>query len=121
MTVTCTANPEEHTCEAYDEPFGEIVFGVINQIIFEWETRPLPTTAELEENERQRQREVASRMAREEARALGLVEFTAHVRPDGRAPDGKTWSYTRGEWVREDFRKQQQQQVVDKSEYVEVD
>ena len=121
VTVTCTANPEEHTCEAYDEPFGEIVLGVIDQIIFESDTRPLPTTAELEENERQRQREVASRMAREEARALGLVEFTAHVRPDGRAPDGKTWSYTRGEWVREDFRKQQQQQVVDKSEYVEVD
>lgn len=119
VTVTCTANPEEHTCEAYDEPFGEIVFGVINQIIFEWETRPLPTTAELEENERQRQGEVASRMARDEARALGLAEFTAHVRPDDRAPDGKTWSYTRGEWVREDFRKQQQ--VVDKSEYVEVD
>ena len=35
VTVTCTANPEEHTCEAYDEPFREIVLGVIDQIIFE--------------------------------------------------------------------------------------
>jgi len=119
VTVTCIANPEEHTCEAYDDTYGEIVFGVINQIEEEWETRPPPTPAEQAEHEENRRREVASPMARDEARALGLLDFTAHVRPDGRAPDGKTWSYTRGEWVREDFRKQQQ--VVDKSEYVEVD
>ena len=84
VTVTCTANPK-HTREAWDEPFGEIVVGVINQIKFLDQTSPLSTTAEYEEYQR---REVASRRAPEEARALGLADFTVHVRPDGPASDG---------------------------------
>ena len=110
--VRCSAN-KKHECEACDEPVDEIVFGVIDQINKEEET------SEEEEKRRMAQKQ-AKRRAKEEAKTLGLADFTAHVRPDGPAPGGKTWSFTRGEWVREDFLRQQQQ-MVDKSEYVEVD
>ena len=111
-TVMCTAN-RKHFCEACDEPVDEIVFGVIDQINKEEEV------SEEEEKRRAAQKQ-AERRAKEEAKTLGLADYTAHVRPDGPAPGGKTWSFTRGEWVREDFLRQQQQ-MVDKSEYVEVD
>jgi len=110
--VQCTAN-KKHFCEACDEPVDEIVFGVIDQINKEEEV------SEEEEKRRAAQKQ-AERRAKEEAKTLGLADYTAHVRPDGPAPGGKTWSFTRGEWVREDFLRQQQQ-MVDKSEYVEVD
>ena len=118
-TVSCTAN-RKHECEAYSEPVADIVFEVIDQINKEEAARPPPTEEEVKRLAAERAREYAERKAKEEAKTLGLADFTAHVRPDGAAPGGKTWSFTRGEWVREDFLRHQQQ-MVDKSEYVEVD
>lgn len=92
--ITCTANPK-HVRAAHDKPFDKIVFGVINAV-----EREIAAAADAQiEQERHRSTE---RKAAEEAAALGLLEYTVHARPDGPAPDGKTWSFTRGDWVNED-------------------
>eukprot|EP01046_Picozoa_sp_COSAG06_P052344 COSAG06_NODE_8766_length_2076_cov_1.308042_2_plen_170_part_00 len=92
--ITCTVNPK-HVRAAHDKPFNKIVFGVINAV-----EREIAAAADAQiEQERHRS---AERKATEEATALGLVEYTVHARPDGPAPDGKTWSFTRGDWVDEE-------------------
>ena len=93
--ITCTVNPK-HTREAQNPPFGKIVFGVINAIEHDI------AAAEDEQIEQERQR-FAKRKAAEEALALGLgPDYDVHARPDGPAPDGKTWSFVQGVWVGEE-------------------
>jgi hypothetical protein len=41
----------------------------------------------------------SKRAAADESAALGLQAGEYHVRPDGKAPDGMTWSFRLGEWV----------------------
>ena len=33
----------------------------------------------------------------------GLEDYETHARPDGPAPDGKTWSFALGKWQDEDY------------------
>jgi hypothetical protein len=90
--ITCTVNPK-HTREAQNPPFEKIVFGVINAIEHDI------AAAEDAQIEQGRQR-FAERKAAEEALALGLgPDHAVHARPDGPAPNGKTWSFARGVWV----------------------
>ena len=94
-SITCTTNPK-HGRAAYDKPYAKIVFGVINAIEEE----------EFQQEEQERKKRMAKedkRMADEEAIILGLEDYEAHARPDGPAPDGKTWSFALGKWQDEDY------------------
>jgi hypothetical protein len=74
---------------AYDGPFGKIVFKVINAL-------------DVQEADAQRKVaavEHAKRKAAEEARLVGAEVGEYHVRPDGPAPEGMTWSYSQGKFV----------------------
>ena len=95
--ITCAANPK-HGRAAYDKPYDKIVFGVINAIEEE----------EFQQEEQQRKARMAeedTRMANKEADVLGLEEYEVHARPDGPAPDGKTWSFALGDWQDEGYLK----------------
>jgi hypothetical protein len=77
---------------AYDPPFGKIVFKVID------------AAQEEEAAQETAQRKVvavehAKRKAAEEARLVGAEVGEYHMRPDGRAPEGMTWSYSQGKFV----------------------
>eukprot|EP00611_Tribonema_gayanum_P032501 TRINITY_DN975_c0_g1_i1.p1 TRINITY_DN975_c0_g1~~TRINITY_DN975_c0_g1_i1.p1 ORF type:complete len:177 (+),score=28.94 TRINITY_DN975_c0_g1_i1:971-1501(+) len=43
--------------------------------------------------------ERAKRMATEECAVLGLAVGDFHLRPDGKVPEGMTWSFRLGQWV----------------------
>ena len=85
-----------HGREAWDKPFGKVVFKVIHDI---WAEDDRVRTAAVKRETRER----AERKAAEEAEAFGTGPSAVHDRPDGCAPDGTTWSYSRGEWVDEHF------------------
>ena len=53
------------------------------------EEKARPWTSE-EESKRRRAQQEAEHRAKEEAKTLGLADFTAHVRPDGPAPGERT-------------------------------
>ena len=94
-SITCTTNPK-HGRAAYDKPYAKIVFGVINAIEEE----------EFQQEEQERKKRMAKedkRMADEEAIILGLEDYEAHARPNGPAPDGKTWSFALGDLQDEDY------------------
>jgi hypothetical protein len=92
-TIGCDSRG--HWENSWDELYGETVFQKINE--------------EDEEETVGREKgivDTASRLAKQEAEKLG-VEFkegqSVKARPDGAAPDGKTWSYLLGEWKEENW------------------
>ena len=94
-SITCTTNPK-HGRAAYEKPYDEIVFGVINAIEEE----------EFQQEEQERKERMAKedkRMADEEAEIMGLEDYGAHARPNGPGPDGKRWSFALGDWQDEDY------------------
>jgi hypothetical protein len=100
-----------HGDEAYSDPFGKFIWDVINAIPEEDMKAMRETEAEghderaAVEAEKQRLASAAvsekrsKSAAAKEAIILGLEVGDFHHRPEGRAPDGMTWSYRLGEWV----------------------
>ena len=77
---------------AYDEPFSKIVFRVINEIEQE----------QFEEEDKKRKDAFIRQRSLQEAKLLDITipdDFCGIPRPDGRAPDGQTWSFLKGEWI----------------------
>ena len=93
--ITCTKNPK-HSRAAYEKPYEKIVFDVINAIEEE-------EFQQEEEQRKEKRVQLAKRKADEEAGILGLEHYEAHARPDGSAPEGKTWSFALGDWQDEDY------------------
>ena len=75
-----------HSRPAYDKLYAKCVFKVIGDI-------------EREDTQQQEQARYAQRKAKEEAALLDTDgPTTTHPRPEGRAPEGKTWSFALGCW-----------------------
>ena len=78
----------EYVCTP-KKPFGAVVFGILHA---EMRSQEIGYQAirkkEIEE--------YALKKAREES---GTETTVRHLRPEGRAPNEKTWSYFRGLWV----------------------
>jgi hypothetical protein len=100
-----------HQDEAYAEPFGKMVWEAINSIseeeLAEMHRKEEQQSGPREELEAEKARvqaqasavNRAKRSADAEAEAMGLEASEHHVRPDGAAPSGQTWSYRLGVWV----------------------
>jgi hypothetical protein len=93
--IVCSAN-RRHAREPCSPPYAKVVFGVLNTILAEEEEQRVA-------KERLETRERAKRKAAEEVEILGTEPDNVCDRPDGPAPEGKTWSYSRGEWLDENF------------------
>jgi len=82
-----------HSREPYEEPFGKIVFGVLDELRNEEEKK-------YQEQNRPKLEAYAKKQALKELGEHGIT-FTDppfHLRPQGKALSGKTWSYLRGGW-----------------------
>ena len=89
MKVVCK---KRHRGFAYDDPYAEVVFSVINKLE---EEESKKHAAASKEAWRLRMVEKAKR----EAEALGQEFVKFHDRPSGAAPTGQTWSYHLGKWI----------------------
>ncbi|KAG5182966.1 hypothetical protein JKP88DRAFT_317358 [Tribonema minus] len=103
---TCTRIPS-HSARADVEPFGAFIRSVIEAIPEE----DMDEIRAAEEEELEGRRiadeaakhhtadERAKRLADAECAALGIEAGAFHVRPEGIAPEGRSWSFHLGEWV----------------------
>ncbi len=83
----------QHTREAWDGPNGKTVLKTIARFVREDSDKAKAASKHFAEA-------FALKQARSEAEALNLkVDDTFHLRPDGCAPDGQTWSYLTGKWI----------------------
>ena len=98
IPAVCCTRPGYGYCStaAYEKPYAKIVFGVINAIEKEEFQRE-------EQEHKERMVKEDKRKANKEAELLGLEDYDAHARPNGPAPDGKTWSFALGKWQDEDY------------------
>jgi hypothetical protein len=102
---------DSHQDEAYADPFGAMVWKAINSIseeeLAEMHRREEQQSEPRQELETEKARvqvqanalKRAKRSADLEAKAMGLDANEHHVRPDGIAPTGQTWSYRLGMWA----------------------
>lgn len=105
----CICPTRQHTREAYEQPYGNIIFDIINAVPDEKQQEfykidgGICVCAASEEEERQKKipllKKRSQEMANTECEVLGLDTGVFHMRPDGAAPDGKTWSFRLGEWI----------------------
>ncbi|KAG5185042.1 hypothetical protein JKP88DRAFT_313222 [Tribonema minus] len=103
---TCVKIPS-HSARADVEPFGAFIWSVI-EAIPEEDMDEIRAAEEEELEGRRIANEAAKRMAADErakrladaeCAALGIETGAFHVRPEGIAPEGRSWSFHLGEWV----------------------
>lgn len=96
VEVVCESKLKDHREWAYEDRYSEIIFGVINT-----DTPDAEEVAEAKEADDVRAKKDAVERAGKEAEVLGIEAGGGHPRPEGKAPEGETWSYFYGEWVTE--------------------
>ena len=96
-----------HSNEAYCEPFGKIIWDTINSIpeeemekILADEKKEYDEKNQTNQNENtyspaQELKAHAMRMAKQQ----GAENDEFHMRPEGKSPEGMTWSYRFGKWI----------------------
>ena len=93
----CTKN---HSIAAYEEEYSEIVFEIIEKCEEDEEEEDKEYRIEKDKEIMIKKSNKSKEMAIKECLKL-QIECTGegHDRPDGCAPEGRTWSYYFGEWI----------------------